>query len=154
MVKLASSSISNSNISAGVGRSIFPLSVIPIQDYQNLVLIACTNGSIALFNIEKSKIEFQTEPGHSETVFDLKFCPMNKNLLASWSYDGTIKVWDASSMKMIHSIHTSKKKKTIGHSTSQKAGGENTIYSISWAPHAELICWMWGKGTIKVFDTK
>ena len=153
MIRLVSSSIS-SNISVGVGRSIFPLSVIPIQDYQNLVLIACTNGSIALFNIEKSKIEFQTEPGHSETVFDLKFCPLGKNILASWSYDGTIKVWNASSMRMIHSIHNSKKKSTFGHSTLQKAGGDNIIYCISWAPNSELIWWIWGKGIVKVFDTK
>lgn len=83
MVKIVSSGISDSHISPGAGRSIFPLSILPIQEYSNLVLIACTNGSIALFNIEKKKIEFQTEPGHSETIFDLLFKPTDKNVLAS-----------------------------------------------------------------------
>jgi hypothetical protein len=28
-------------------------------------------------------VEFQTEAGHAETVFDLEFCPSNKDLIAS-----------------------------------------------------------------------
>jgi len=139
MIKIVSSGISDSHISPGAGRSIFPLSIIPIQDYPNLVLIACTNGSIALFNVEKKKIEFQTEPGHSETIFDLLFKPSNKNVLASCSYDGSIKIWDAPSMKMVLSIHSEKKIGEIGHSIRQKPGGNNTIYGISWAPDSDEI---------------
>ena len=32
--------------------------------------------------------------GHIETIFDCKFKPDNPNLLATASFDGTIKVWD------------------------------------------------------------
>ena len=53
MIKIVSSGISDTHITPGAGRSIFPFSIIPIQDFLNLVLIACTNGSIVLFNIEK-----------------------------------------------------------------------------------------------------
>ena len=154
MVKIVPSGIGSSHASPGAGRSIFPLAIMPIQEYNNLVLIACTNGSIALFNIEKKKIEFQTEPGHSETIFDLQFKPTDKNTLASCSYDGTVKLWDAPSMKMLLSFHTSKKKGVIGHSTKQEAGGENTIYAISWAPDSDNIACMCGKGWVKIFNTK
>jgi WD repeat-containing protein 17 len=154
MVKIASSGVSDSHISAGAGRSIFPLSIIPIQDFSNLVLIASTNGSIALFNIEKKKIIFQTEPGHSETIFDLAFKPTDKNILASCSYDGTVKLWDAPSMKMIQTINTSIKKGMIGHSTQQRAGGDNTIFGISWSPKNDDLAWIWGKGYVKIFNTK
>lgn len=153
MIKIVSSGISDSHISPGAGRSIFPLSIVPIQDYANLVLIACTNGSIALFNIEKKKIEFQTEPGHSETIFDLMFKPADKNILASCSYDGSIKIWDAPSMRMMLSIHSEKKIGEIGHSISQKPGGNNTIYGISWAPDSDEIACIGGKGWVKVFNT-
>lgn len=154
MVKIVSSGISDSTVSPGAGRSIFPLAIIPIQKYAHLVLIACTNGSIALFNIEKKKIEFQTEPGHSETIFDLHFKPTDKNVLATCSYDGSIKLWDAPSMKMMLTIQTTKKKGEIGHSTKHSAGGENTIYAISWSPNSEDIACICGKGTVKIFNTK
>lgn len=154
MVKITSSGISDSHVSQGAGKSIFPLSIIPIQGFSHLILVACTNGSIALFNIEKKKIEYQTEPGHSETIFDLQFKPSDKNVLASCSYDGSIKLWDAPSMKMILTINTSKKKGAIGHSTKQEAGGDNTIFAVSWAPDSDNIACMCGKGWVKVFNTK
>jgi WD repeat-containing protein 17 len=154
MVKIVSSGISDSHISPGAGRSIFPLAIIPIEAHSNLVLIACTNGSIALFNIEKKKIEFQTEPGHSETIFDLKFKPNDKNILASCSYDGSIKLWDAPSMKMLLTITTTQIKGKIGHSVDQQAGGVNTIFAISWSPNSDEIACICGPGIVKVFNTK
>lgn len=57
-------------------------------------------------------------------------------------------------MKMVYSIHTAKKKGTIGHSTQQKAGGNNTIYGISWSPNSDEIACICGKGDVKVFRTK
>ena len=103
--------------------------------------------------MRNKKIEFQTEPGHSETIFDIWFKPSDKNILASWSYDGSIKIWDAPSMKMIMSIHSEKKIGEIGHSVSQKPGGNNTIYGISWAPQSDEIACIGGKGWIKVFNS-
>jgi WD40 repeat protein len=154
MIKIVSSGISDSHISPGAGRSIFPLSIIPIEAHSNLVLIACTNGSIALFNVEKKKIEFQTEPGHSETIFDLKFKPSDKNILASCSYDGSIKLWDAPSMKMLLTITAATKKGAIGHTIDQQAGGSNTIYAISWSPNSDEIACVCGPGIVKIFNTK
>jgi len=154
MIKIASVGVSDTHISAGTGRSIFPISINPIQDYPNLVLIASTNGSIALFNVEKKKIVFQTEPGHSETIFDLAFKPDDKNTLASCSYDGTIKLWDAPSMKMILTINTTVKKGVIGYSVQQRAGGDNTVFGISWSPDTDEIACISGKGYVKIFNTK
>ena len=53
-------------------------------------------------------MEFQTEAGHAETVFDLAFCPSNRDQLASVSYDGTIRLWHADSMKLTAVIDTLK----------------------------------------------
>ena len=39
-------------------------------DAQRMVF-ALSNGAVQIFNFKKRKIEFQTEAGHAETVFDL-----------------------------------------------------------------------------------
>jgi hypothetical protein len=43
----------------------------------NRVLITLKNGALLVFNIARKRVEFQTEAGHAETVFDLEFCPSN-----------------------------------------------------------------------------
>jgi WD40 repeat protein len=65
------------------------------------VVLALKNGALQVYNIKKRRIEFMTEAGHAETIFDLAICPSNKDLLASCSYDGTIRVWDVNSMKLL-----------------------------------------------------
>lgn len=64
-------------------------------------LIAFLNGSIGVYNFDMRQMEFQTEAGHAETVFDLQFCPNNKDMIASCSYDGTVRLWDANTMKLL-----------------------------------------------------
>lgn len=65
------------------------------------ILIAFMNGAVQIFNIQKRRIEFQTEAGHAETVFDLEFCPADRNMFASCSYDGTVRVWDSNNVKLL-----------------------------------------------------
>jgi WD40 repeat protein len=42
----------------------------------------------------KRNVDFETEAGHAETVFDLEFCPGNRDVIASCSYDGSVRVWN------------------------------------------------------------
>ena len=71
-------------------------------------LIAFKNGSVGVFEcsshtgsmggVGASKTtslrpEFVTAPAHSETIFDLHFCPANSNVFATCSYDGYVKLW-------------------------------------------------------------
>lgn len=39
--------------------------------------------------------------GHIETIFDCKFSPEDPDLLATASFDGTIKVWDIRTLKAV-----------------------------------------------------
>jgi WD40 repeat protein len=73
----------------------------PIKGDPKRVLVAFINGAVQVFNLAKKKVEFNTEAGHAETVFDLEFCPINKDIIASCSYDGTVRVWDVNSMKLL-----------------------------------------------------
>ena len=42
--------------------------------------------------------------GHIETIFDCKFKPEKADLLATASFDGTIKVWDINTMTCVSII--------------------------------------------------
>ncbi len=75
--------------------------MLRIKGDSRKILIAFLNGAVTVYNLEKRKIEFQTEAGHAETVFDLEFCPMDRNLFASCSYDGTVRVWDSNNVKLL-----------------------------------------------------
>ena len=52
------------------------------------------NGAVAIYNLVKKCVDFQTEPGHAETVFDIEFPPINRYHIASCSYDETVRIWD------------------------------------------------------------
>ena len=56
--------------------------------------------------------------GHAETIFDCKFKPDDSNLLATASFDGTIKIWDTNTLTAV----------------STSPGNEGVVYSLSWAP--------------------
>jgi len=56
--------------------------------------------------------------GHVETIFDCKFKPDDPNILATASFDGTIKVWDINTLTAVYT----------------SPGNEGVVYSLSWAP--------------------
>lgn len=71
---------------------------------RNSVVCTFKNGSVGVFSLGKKKLEFVTEPGHSETIFDLAIKSDDPNLYASASYDGTIKIWDCRTVKHIETL--------------------------------------------------
>ena len=70
------------------------------------LICAFKNGSIGIYSLLKKKLDFCTEPGHAETVFDISISPNDKNVLATASYEGTIKIWDLRTMKIIDTLHS------------------------------------------------
>ncbi|KAL4230509.1 Anaphase-promoting complex subunit 4 WD40 domain [Mactra antiquata] len=58
--------------------------------------VVCTflDGGVGLYDLGRQKWEFIREQGHIETIFDCEFCPFDSKLLATGSFDGTVKVWD------------------------------------------------------------
>ena len=69
--------------------------MIKLKNDPNRLLISFVSGAVCIYNIKKRYIDFETEAGHAETVFDLRFCPSNRDLIASCSYDGSVRVWNA-----------------------------------------------------------
>ncbi|XP_067662961.1 WD repeat-containing protein 17-like [Haliotis asinina] len=82
--------------------------------------LVCTfkDGGVGLYDLGRRRWNFLRDQGHMETIFDCKFKPDDPDMLATASFDGTIKVWDINTMKAVFS----------------SIGNEGVIYHISWAP--------------------
>ncbi|XP_051475988.1 WD repeat-containing protein 17 isoform X2 [Apus apus] len=81
------------------------------------------DGGVGLYDMGARKWDFLRDLGHVETIFDCKFKPDNPDLLATASFDGTIKVWDINTLTAVYT----------------SPGNEGVIYSLSWAP-GDLNC--------------
>ncbi|XP_058380913.1 WD repeat-containing protein 17 isoform X4 [Diceros bicornis minor] len=81
------------------------------------------DGGVGLYDMGARKWDFLRDLGHVETIFDCKFKPDDPNLLATASFDGTIKVWDINTLTAVYT----------------SPGNEGVIYSLSWAP-GDLNC--------------
>ena len=116
---------------------------------ENKLLISLTDGEVIIYDLAHKKIEKQLTQGHAGTIFDLKFNPFIKGLMASSSIDGMIKIWDIYNHE-----------KNIINLTSSKLGlikDEDLpqIISIKWSPNEEnknLILSGDSKNTIKIWD--
>lgn len=42
--------------------------------------------------------------GHIETIFDCEFAPHDANILATASFDGTIKLWDVATFTCVSTV--------------------------------------------------
>ena len=82
------------------------------------VVCAFIDGGVGLYNLQFKKWEFFRDQGHIETIFDCKFKSNDPKVLATASFDGTIKIWSAIDLTPI----------------STSSGNEGVIYSLSWAP--------------------
>ena len=57
-----------------------------------LLLCSFHDGSVGVFHAVTRTMKFLGLPGHTETIFDVKYRPMDPEVLATASFDSTIKV--------------------------------------------------------------
>ncbi|CAN8032758.1 unnamed protein product [Ixodes persulcatus] len=82
------------------------------------VICLFRDGGIGLYNVRKRSWDFLRDTAHTETIFDCQFKPDDCNLLATGSYDGTLKIWNIETMTPVLSSPPCR----------------STIYCVSWAP--------------------
>lgn len=87
-----------------------------------LFLAGFKDGSLAVYNAGKRRTLWNTEAGHSETIFDLAFKPDGGSTLATASCDGLVKVWDLSTRRMRRAMQSKREK------------GSSALFSVAWAP--------------------
>lgn len=105
------------------------------------LLLSFKNSSIGIFDFSKKRLDFVTEPSHSETIFDLKFSNINKNILASGSYDGSVKIWDINKMTCLSTLMNSNTEKKL-----------NPLYGLSWSPKNNEIVTVHSNGEMALWD--
>lgn len=99
-------------------------------------LFACVDGSLAVYDMERSCIAFKTCAGHTDTIFDCLFSVDNPDLFASSSYEGTVKIWRTSTFELVKTLYTS----------------DSIVYKVAWSPRGNIIAGATFKGTVVLWD--
>ena len=72
-----------------------------------------------------------TQPGHTETIFDCSFAPgTNSQLLATCSYDGTVRIWSVATNWCVKTLDT----KAPGRDDVVQVKGEIQLASLHALP--------------------
>ncbi|XP_029668166.1 coronin-7 isoform X2 [Formica exsecta] len=118
-------------------------------DNQRLA-VACDDGIIRLWEIpESGLVEPTNEPkhvieAHTDKIYLIKFHPLASNVLASASYDMTVKVWDLS---LLTSTETAIAKITlIGHT--------DQIFSLAWSPCGQYLASACKDGKLRIYKPR
>ncbi|GAB1598509.1 coronin-7-like, partial [Argonauta hians] len=112
-------------------------------DNQRLV-VACDDAKIRVWNIPGNGLKESTnEPefvlmGHQEKIYFVRFHPLAKDILASASYDMTVKIWDLSSQEAVIELE--------GH-TSQ-------IFTLDWSPCGKKCATVCKDGKIRIYEPR
>ncbi|WIA17928.1 hypothetical protein OEZ85_009421 [Tetradesmus obliquus] len=60
-------------------------------------LLTFQDGTVMAYDVRSQEQLWSTQPGHTETIFDCCLHPVDPRLLATCSYDGSVRVWDVAS---------------------------------------------------------
>ena len=98
-----------------------------------------------MYNLKRQIVEFSTEQGHFETIFGVQYCQSNRDLIASCSYDGTVRVWNSNNMKLLNVNDTN-------FNSAQANSERKIIYSISWHSQDTKLAMATVNGNMMIYD--
>ena len=101
------------------------------------LLVSGNDGSVVVYHIDKKYIEYETQAGHTETIFDACLSPLSADIVATCSYDSTIKVWNLQNLNLNKSLI-----------------GTGLIYSLDWSPDAKYIIGATSNGVCILWDVE
>lgn len=118
-------------------------------DNQRLA-VACDDGMIRLWEIPNGGlIEPTNEPkytieAHTDKIYLIKFHPTSSDVLASASYDTTVKIWD---LAPLNSGNAAIAKITLNGHTDQ-------IFSVAWSPCGQYLASACKDGKLRVYKPR
>jgi len=101
----------------------------------NILLLLCLTDTV--YGNSSGDESIKTLGGHNKYVYSVTFSPDGK-LLASGSYDNTIKFWDIKSGECIKTLE----------------GHNDSVFSVTFSPDGRLLASGSGDNTIKLWDIK
>jgi WD40 repeat protein len=114
------------------------IATIYIASGSKRAICACLDGSIVVYHIEKRQIEYKTAASHTETIFDTCFSPHSCDVVATASYDQTVKLWSVSDLSLTKTLY----------------GADSIIYSCDWSPKGDMIACSTAIGTVQIWDVE
>lgn len=76
-------------------------------DAPTTITLSVTLLQVVVYDVSTQERLWCTQPGHTETIFDCAFAPgPHLNMLATCSFDGTVRVWDSASYTCIKTLDT------------------------------------------------
>ncbi|XP_065334722.1 coronin-7 isoform X1 [Cloeon dipterum] len=112
-------------------------------DYSRLA-VACDDGTIQLWTVPEGGLTEPTnEPttvlsGHSEKIYFLKFHPLARDVVATGSFDMTVRIWDLKEQ--------TEKLQLEGHT--------DQIFSFAWSPCGKFCATMCKDTRLRVFEPR
>ncbi|XP_043284475.1 coronin-7 isoform X2 [Venturia canescens] len=118
-------------------------------DNQRLA-VACDDGIIRLWEvpegglIEPTNVPKYTIEAHTDKIYLIKFHPLASDVLASASYDTTVKIWDLSPLGAGESA--------IGKIT--LTGHTDQIFSLAWSPCGQYLASACKDGKLRIYKPR
>ncbi|KAJ8678987.1 hypothetical protein QAD02_014774 [Eretmocerus hayati] len=112
--------------------------------------VACDDGMIRLWNIPSTGLKEPTNApdhtieAHTDKIYLIKFHPLAADVLASASYDMTVKIWNLESLKSDKSINN---EITLTGHTDQ-------IFSLAWSPCGQYLATACKAGKLRIYKPR
>uniref|UniRef100_W5M359 Coronin n=1 Tax=Lepisosteus oculatus TaxID=7918 RepID=W5M359_LEPOC len=106
--------------------------------------VAGEDAKIRVWLVPKGGLtETLTEPerilqGHTEKIYSLKFHPLASGILASSSYDLTVRLWNLDSGKEVKLLR----------------GHQDQIFSLAWSPDGKFLATVCKDGKMRIYDPR
>ncbi|CAE1312014.1 CORO7 [Acanthosepion pharaonis] len=108
------------------------------------LVVSCDDAKIRVWNIPEGGLtESLTEPesclvGHREKIYFVHFHPLAKDILASASYDMTVKIWNLAT----------------GEEVIELTGHTSQIFTLAWSPDGKQCATVCKDGKIRIYDPR
>lgn len=108
------------------------------------LVVAGEDAKIRVWQVPEGGLtETLTQPecilqGHTEKIYSIKFHPLASGLLASSSYDLTVRLWDLES----------------GKEVKQLRGHQDQIFGMAWSPDGKQLATVCKDGKVRIYDPR
>ena len=101
-----------------------------------IAICSCGDGSVLAYDFSKRDVVNSTCSGHTDTVFDSCFSPMDPNIIATCSFDGTLKIWNITELSLLRTFFDA----------------NSIFYSCTWSPCGKLLAACTFKGEVIIWN--
>ncbi|KAL0210402.1 hypothetical protein RCL1_004838 [Eukaryota sp. TZLM3-RCL] len=103
-----------------------------IENQSNLIAGVSSSGNVFLYSLSSCRSVFSTSTGHPETVFSCSFSPTHRDVLATCSFDSSVRLWKC----FDDTLYSDDKsfKLPLTHSVLSYHPTNTIIYHIAWRP--------------------